>query len=132
MVVGKYKQVKPKLLDSNFHKKIVDTLNPPKDDYWAPAKNSFNKIFNSYIKPNITIIVVIFLFLVFLLYRYRQIKLHKERIYIEQYLKNYYPNNFLDKNINDNEKYVQPNDDYIFLHKLEKSYMTEPPINKKH
>lgn len=73
------KRLKPNLLDPIIEKKIIKTLKPPKEDYWAPTKNTFQSFYQNYIKPNIALVVLIILFIIFLLYRYRTIKKNREQ-----------------------------------------------------
>ena len=60
-------------------KKIIKTLNPPPQDYWAPTKNTLKIFVQKYIKPNIYFIIIIIIIILFLLYRYRTIKNKREQ-----------------------------------------------------
>ena len=68
------KRLKPNLIDPLIGKKIVRTLKPPQEDYWAPTKNSFQTIYQKYIKPNTVLIILLVIFLIWLFWRYRLIK----------------------------------------------------------
>lgn len=72
------KQIKPNLVDPLLEKKIIKTLNPPKDNYWAPAKNGLYDFFHNWIRPNIWLVVIIIVLVLFLIYRYRIIKRERE------------------------------------------------------
>ena len=72
------KILKPNLVDPIVEQRIIKTLNPPVEDYWAPTKNSFQSFFRKYIKPNIVFIIIIILFILYLFYRYRMIKKTRE------------------------------------------------------
>lgn len=74
----KNKRLKPKLLDPIIEKKIIKTLKPPQEDYWAPTKNSFQSFFQNYIRPNVYLIIFIIIICLLLLYRYRVIKNDRE------------------------------------------------------
>lgn len=73
------KRLKPKLLDPILQKKIIKTLKPPKEDYWAPTKNVFQIFYQDYIKPNIYLILFIILICILLLYRYRMTQREREK-----------------------------------------------------
>lgn len=66
--------MKPNLIDPLIEQKIIKTLNPPIENYWGPAKDNFNYILHNYIKPNIFIFVLLVLFILFLVYRYKNIR----------------------------------------------------------
>ena len=78
------KRLKPNLLDPIVRKRIVKTLNPPVEDYWAPTKNTAQTFFQKYIKPNVGLFIVIIIFILFLFYRYRMIKKNRETSEIEK------------------------------------------------
>ena len=42
------KYPKPNLLDPIMCEKIIKTLNPPPEDYWAPTKNSFQSFYQNF------------------------------------------------------------------------------------
>lgn len=73
---------KPSLLDPKIEQRIIRTLNPPVGDYWQPAKSGFGDFFQKYIKPNITIVIVICIIALFLIYRYHSVKKEKEMRHI--------------------------------------------------
>lgn len=68
------KRLKPNLLDPILEKKIIKTLKPPQEDYWAPTKTTFQSFYQKYITPNWGLVILIILFIMFLLYRYITIK----------------------------------------------------------
>jgi len=82
--MNKNKRLKPNLLDPMVEKKIIKTLKPIKEDYWAPTKNTFQSFFQNYIKPNLLLVFIIFLIIFFLVYRYRNIKKEKEKQELEK------------------------------------------------
>lgn len=69
-----HKRLKPNLVDPILQQKLMKTLAPPKEDYWAPTKNIFQTTYQNYIKPNIWLIIFIIVLLLLLLYRYRAIQ----------------------------------------------------------
>jgi len=71
------KKIKPALVDVFFKNKIINTLRPPKKDYWEPTKNTLKNLFNTIILPNIWVIFFLIFLLVLLLYRYRNVQLKK-------------------------------------------------------
>ncbi len=73
-MMNQTKHLKPNLLDPILEKKIINTLNPPQDNYWEPTKNIFHNIYKKYIRPNITLVIIFIIILLLLLYRYRIIK----------------------------------------------------------
>ncbi|MEM3062060.1 MAG: hypothetical protein QW303_00750 [Nitrososphaerota archaeon] len=80
--MNNYKRLKPNLLDPIVEQKIIKTLNPPKEDLWAPAKNSFRNFYQHYIRPNFWIIAIIITVGLLLFYRYRMIKFERENSHI--------------------------------------------------
>lgn len=79
------KHIKPNLIDPILEKKIIKTLNPPKEDYWGPAKNGMQTFYQKYIKPNIILVIIIILIILFLIYRYRSIKKDRKLQQMQQY-----------------------------------------------
>lgn len=69
-----HKRLKPNLVDPILQQKLMKTLAPPKEDYWAPTKNIFQIAYQDYIKPNIWLIILVIILLLLLLYRYRTIQ----------------------------------------------------------
>lgn len=72
------KHIKPNLLEPIISKKIIRTLNPPKEDYWEPTKNTMTQFYHNYIFPNILLILFIIFVLILLFYRYRITKKERE------------------------------------------------------
>lgn len=68
----------PNLIDPLFKKKIVQILNPPHKDYWKPVRSLFTIIYEDYIKTYSGVVFLLVLLLIFLIYRYRMVKLEKE------------------------------------------------------
>jgi hypothetical protein len=68
------KRLKPNLVDSKFTDKITRTLTQPQRDYWKPAKNLLQRIYQDWIEPNFYFFVFLFAILLFLLCRYRMIQ----------------------------------------------------------
>ena len=77
------KRIKPNLVDPIIEKKIIKTLAPPKEDYWAPTKNGFQTFYQTYIKPNMAFVIFILLVIVFLIYRYHTVKKDRKRQELE-------------------------------------------------
>ena len=80
------KCIRPNLLDPIMKKKIIKTLNPPVEDYWAPTKSGAKSFIENYIKPNIGFFIFVILVILFLFYRYRVIKKGRERSELENQL----------------------------------------------
>lgn len=78
------KRLKPNLLDPIIGQKIIKTLNPPVEDYWAPTKNNFVSFYHNYIKQNTSLIIMIVIIILFLIYRYRITKKERESLELEQ------------------------------------------------
>ena len=76
------KNVRPDLLDPIVEKKIMKVLNPPVEDYWAPAKTGLRGFYHNYIRPNVWLLVFIVIIILILYYRYRKVKADREK---EQY-----------------------------------------------
>lgn len=74
------KYIRPNLVEPILKQKIVKTLNPKVEDYWAPTKNTAQSFVRNYIKPNMWFFIVLLIFGLFLLYRYRMIKRKNEDI----------------------------------------------------
>lgn len=78
--------IKPNLLDSVVSKEIVQKLNPPKEDYWKPTSNTFKNIYIKYIRTNLWFYVFLVLIIIFLIYRYfdirnkNKLKMYQEKI----------------------------------------------------
>ena len=68
------RHIKPNLVDPIIEKKIIKTLNPPREDYWAPTKNILQSFYQNYIKTNIPLIIFIIILILFLIYRYRSVR----------------------------------------------------------
>ncbi|XWV26080.1 hypothetical protein QJ857_gp1000 [Tupanvirus soda lake] len=103
------KHLKPNLLDPIMEKKIIKTLKPPNHDYWAPAKSGVKSFFENYIKPNIGLVILIIVVILFLIYRYRVIKKDREAKEVEKIYKNIYGIDM--KQTNDNIQ-TTPQDTY--------------------
>lgn len=84
--MNNYKHLKPNLLDPIIRKKIMKTLNPPRQDYWAPAKLNCRSFYENYMKPNVGLVIVIIIIILFLLYRYRVIKKERDNRELEKIL----------------------------------------------
>lgn len=66
--------LKPNLVDSLIKKRIIKTLKPVPQDYWAPTKTTFRSLFESIIKPNLFFIIFFIVILILLYYRYHDTK----------------------------------------------------------
>ena len=69
--MNKFTSNRPNLLDPLVTKKIIRTLNSKSNGHFLPVKNTFTSIYTHIILPNIIGIVVIFIAIIVLLYRYR-------------------------------------------------------------
>jgi hypothetical protein len=68
------------LIDDEQVQQYVNELTPPpKADYWAPAKSGAKSFYEKWIKPNILPIVLIILFILFLIYRYKTTQKEKSQ-----------------------------------------------------
>lgn len=114
------KRLKPNLLDPAIPQKIIKTLNPPKPDYWAPTKSTFQNIYQNYIRPNFGLIIVIIIICLLLLYRYRVIKGDREN---KQELKIEQP-----KVIVSNPQIDEYTNTIINAYNQQKEILREPPI----
>lgn len=118
------KRLKPNLVDHVLEKKIIKTLNPPKEDYWAPTKNIFQNFYQNYIKPNISVVIFIIIILLLLLYRYKTTQTRRTKRQNEYVNDNQLKHNFEDTNINN---------DYTKLllssYNQQKEILREPKIN---
>jgi len=125
----KPKHLKPNLIDSTLRDKIIKTLNPPKEDYWAPTKTSVKSIFEKYIKPNYLFFLIILVLIFFLIYRYRIVKADREKAEMEKYYKSIQDTNSLPPS----SQVEQLDTASILLHlyNLQKENMREPPLAKK-
>ena len=77
------KRLKPNLVDPIMSKRIIKTLAPEKPDYWAPTKNGLRSFYNNFIKKNIAFVIIVILFILFLIHRYRSIKKDRDDKIIE-------------------------------------------------
>jgi len=93
------KHLKPNLLDPIVEKKIMKTLNPPKEDYWAPTKNGFKSVYDKFIRPNIGLVIFIIIIIFFLIYRFRSIKKKREITEVENIYEDQLHNKKPKKNI---------------------------------
>jgi hypothetical protein len=126
------KHIKPNLLDPILSKKIIMTLNPPKEDYWEPAKNFSQILYQKYIRPNIMFIIFLLFVLLILFYRYRIVKTERDRknlegiIVAEQSTDNY------NSSISSTLQPDSTNDGYaqiaMLLYNSQKDASTEPKI----
>lgn len=98
------KHIRPNLLDETLKHKIMKTLNPPKEDYWAPTKNIFQKFYQNFIKPNIYLVIFIIIVLILLLYRYRVTKYNRNKNETFSSLQNYEINYEINPEINQTDK----------------------------
>lgn len=117
------KQLKPNLVNPIVKEKIIRTLNPPKEDYWAPTKNVFQSFYQNYIKPNIYLILFLIFLIVLLVYRYRIIKSRKT-----QNKSNTDIANKKDKPENINDEYI---DAAFQIYKQQKDEYYEPKLKSK-
>jgi hypothetical protein len=125
------KYLKPNLLDPIIEKKIIKTLKPQVEDYWAPTKNGFRTFYENYIRPNYFLIIFIVLILLFLIYRYRIIKKRRENTEPDKDFIS--PPNKINTNSGNNKN--SPNkdiDEYtkllMHMYNQQKEEMREPPI----
>lgn len=79
------KRLKPNLVDPIIQQKIINTLNPPKEDYWGPTKTTIYDFTNNYIIPNILFIIVLIIVGIILFYRYRITQKEKEKTQLDTY-----------------------------------------------
>jgi len=100
------KKLRPNLLDPILEKKIIKTLKPPKEDYWAPTKNIFQNIYQNYIRPNVYLIIIIVIICLILLYRYRMIRNDRAKKIDEMNQSHAYNHQYLQENFQSN--IVQP------------------------
>jgi hypothetical protein len=114
--IGKSMHIKPNLLDPIIGKKIIRTLMPPRDDYWAPVKSSLRTFYQKYIKTNILLVIIIVLIIFFLVYRYHVVKKRKEILELNGIYE--YSNNI-------------PEDSKMVLrwYNLQKEHLREPKFN---
>jgi hypothetical protein len=84
------KRLKPNLLDPIIEKKIIKTLKPPQEDYWAPTKSSFQSFYKNYIRSNMMLVIFIIIIIMFLIYRYRVTKRERETKQLEKIYENMY------------------------------------------
>ena len=96
---------KPDLVDPYIERKVIRTLNPPKEDYWAPTKSSAKTFYASYIKPNMTVLIFFCIFLALLYYRYRMVKKNREASEMETF---YGPHHIPNPNLYQTHKPIQP------------------------
>jgi hypothetical protein len=69
--------VGPNLINTETTKKILNELGSQSDNYWGPTKESA-KTLSNFFKDKIFFIVVIVFIILFLVYRYRQVKIAKD------------------------------------------------------
>lgn len=75
--------IEPNLLDSVIRNKIIQKLNPPKEEYWKPASTTAKNIYVKYVRTNIWFFVLLVAIIIFLIYRYFDIR-NKNKIKIYQ------------------------------------------------
>lgn len=73
------KHFKPNLVDPFLEKKIIKTLKPVEYDYWAPTKSTANSFWNKYGKKYILLWILLLSIFLFLLYRYRSVKMDRKK-----------------------------------------------------
>lgn len=122
--MNKNGRIKPNLLDPMIEKKIVKTLQIPKDNFWVPTKNSFVNCYKKYMRPNIFLIIFIIVIIIFLIYRYRVVKKKKLIVQIcdTQNKKSTGQNDFSKKNINDNIEAL------LYVYNQQKENLREPIV----
>ncbi|MEM0354041.1 MAG: hypothetical protein QXW79_00530 [Thermoplasmata archaeon] len=136
--MNNYKRLKPNLLDPIVEQKIIKTLSPPREDVWAPVKNSFRNFYQHYIRPNFWIFAIIIMVGLLLFYRYRMIKFERENNHI---IWNPQLDQLACSNLNgkcsQNEHLSQNTKEYniyaqslLQLYRQQKEEMLEPRINK--
>ncbi|AZL89263.1 hypothetical protein QKC54_gp0569 [Megavirus baoshan] len=128
------KPLKPNLVDPIFEKKIIKTLNPTVQDYWAPTKIGLRYLFQNFIRPNILLIIFLIIIALLLFYRYQVVKNNRETKKLEQMYpgkSNNNNNNNIDASadINSVDKYK---DVLLYLYNQQKETMREPKTKKKH
>jgi hypothetical protein len=117
------KRIKPNLIDPVLEKRIIKTLNPPKEDYWGPTKSGFHSFYNEYIKPNFFFILLFIFFILFLIYRYRMINRAKQDNPINQIHQPYIKHHPLNVMSSDIKQY---NDMLLQLYNQHKELLREP------
>lgn len=125
--MNKNKRLKPNLLDPVIEKKIIKTLQIPKDNFWVPTKNSFVNCYNKYVKPNIYFIIFVAIVIIFLIYRYRVVKKKKdvrkmEQVHDTQIKKVAGQNDLSKKDIDDNIQTL------LYIYNQQKENLREPTI----
>lgn len=125
------KHLKPKLLDPIIEKKIIKTLKPVKEDYWAPTKNGFRTAYENYIRPNFFLVFFIILIILFLIYRYRIISNRRQIAKIEKSLDTLDGSQVSSYTIDKKNHSNTNNDNYtellLYLYNDQKEKMREPP-----
>ncbi|ANB50702.1 hypothetical protein [Powai lake megavirus] len=125
------KPLKPNLVDPIFEKKIIKTLNPAVQDYWAPTKIGLRYLFQNFIKPNILLIIFLIIIALLLFYRYQVVKNNREIKKLEQMYSDK-SNINIDTNTNINNSVDKYKDVLLYLYNQQKETMREPKIKKKH
>lgn len=74
-------------IDTEFIKNLDKEFVSPEKEFWKPVDSTFGSLYINYIQCNMTFIILFFLIVVLLLYRYRTVKNDKEN-YPEKYIKN--------------------------------------------
>ena len=73
-------QLRPNLVEPEIATKVIRTLKNQQPDYWRPAKITAKSIYQNYIRPNISVVILVLLFGLFLVYRYRSVRDRREMI----------------------------------------------------
>ncbi|AEQ32585.1 hypothetical protein [Acanthamoeba polyphaga mimivirus] len=125
------KPLKPNLVDPIFEKKIIKTLNPTVQDYWAPTKTGLKYLFQNFIRPNILLIIFLIIIALLLFYRYQVVKNNREIKKLEQMYSDK-SNINIDVNTDINNSVDKYKDVLLYLYNQQKETMREPKTKKKH
>jgi len=114
-------RLKPDLLNPILKQKIIQTINPPREDYWGPVKDLFSDIYMDYIKPNIYLVIFIIIIIIILIYRYN-VTQEKRRLQL-LHPRLHHNNNTI------NDKQIDSNDLALLIYNQQKENSREPSIN---